>query len=188
MRYRLPTDRLINQLTPHYLPGRKYILFLQSLVYPLFTLNERFVAFAKEKQIDARMTGQVMYFEWYLNRKFKKYFVNPATAIYISESKSTGVDIYHESAAGGKPFTVWQENELVFTGNLLENPKELYLLWEEKAINKVSFVVCVPAITISESEFVYMLSYVVNTYKIAGKTYLIKIDSKELEPNKIIRQ
>ena len=31
---------------------------------------------------------------------------------------------------------------------------------------------------------VYMLSYVVNTYKTAGKTYLIKIDEDEYTPNK----
>ena len=30
----------------------------------------------------------------------------------------------------------------------------------------------------------YMLSYVVNTYKTAGKTYLIKIDEDEYTPNK----
>jgi hypothetical protein len=188
MRYRLPTDRLINQLTPHYLPGRKYILFLQSLVYPLFTLNECFIAFAEEKQIEARMTSQTTYFEWYLNRKFKKYLTNPEENIYISESTTIGVDIYHENAQNAKPFTVWKENELVFTNNALEKQREFYLQWEEKMINKVSFMVCVPEITIEEKEFVYMLSYVVNTYKLAGKTCLIKINSKELEPNKKARQ
>jgi hypothetical protein len=175
----------VNRLTPHYLPGRKYILFLQSLVYPLSTLNERFVAFAKEKHIEARMTSQILYFEWFLNRSFKKYFLDSAENIHISEGEKVGVDIYRENAASGKPFTVWQENELVFTGNPQEQPRELYLFREEKAINKVSFMVCVPAITVPESEFVYMLSYVVNTYKLAGKTYLIKIDSNELEPNKL---
>jgi hypothetical protein len=172
---------LINQLTPHYLPGRKYILFLQSLVYPLKTLNDRFVLLAREKQIEANMTAQVMYFEWYLNRKFKRYFSNPAESIYIRESESIGVDIYHENA-NGKPFTVWKENEAVFTGNLLENPREFYSAMEEKAIGKVSFMVCVPEVSIAESEFVYMLSYLVNTYKPAGKTYLIKINATEAEP------
>ena len=45
-RYNLPTDRLVNQLVPHFLGGRKYILFIQSLVYPLKSLNERFRRFA----------------------------------------------------------------------------------------------------------------------------------------------
>jgi hypothetical protein len=122
MRYRLPTDRLINQLTPHYLPGRRYILFLQSLVYPLWTLNGRFVAFAREKQIEARMTCQVICFEWYLNRKFGKYLAHSGEAICISESTSIGVDIYREDAQKAKPFTVWKENELVFTNREDEKP------------------------------------------------------------------
>ena len=58
------------------------------------------------------------------------------------------------------------------------------LLAEEKLINKVSFMVCVPPVTIPPRELVYMLSYVVNTYKTAGKTYLIKIDEDEYTPNK----
>jgi len=79
---------------------------------------------------------------------------------------------------------VWHENETIATVNPLEKPREFYFLTEEKVINKVSFMVCVPEITISENEFVYMLSFVVNTYKIAGKTYLIKINAKEIEPIK----
>ena len=73
MRYKLPIDKLVNQLVPHYLGGRKYILFIQSLVYPLKIINDRFIDFAKERHIEARMTSQVMYFEWYLNHKFGKY-------------------------------------------------------------------------------------------------------------------
>lgn len=43
MRYKLPIDKLVNQLVPHYLGGRKYILFIQSLVYPLKIINDRFI-------------------------------------------------------------------------------------------------------------------------------------------------
>ncbi|MFT0360171.1 hypothetical protein [Bacteroides thetaiotaomicron] len=183
-RYELPTDKLINQLTPYYLSGRKYILFLQSLVYPLKKMNERFMEFARNKHIEARMTSQTMYFEWFLNYKFQKYFSNPLERIYIKESETVGVDIYHEDALNGRPFTVWYDNELIITSNDEEEPKEFYYLSEEKAINKVSFMVCVPFITIDMQEFVYMLSYVINTYKVAGKTYLIKIEQQEIEPNK----
>ncbi|MBF0648614.1 hypothetical protein IR083_07265 [Dysgonomonas sp. GY75] len=182
MRYKLFTDRSVNQLTPHYLPGRKYILFLQSLVYPLQTLNERFIEFTEEKHIEARMTSQVIYFEWYLNHKFNKYLSDKKDKICIKESTTVGVDIYHEGVTG-KPYTLWKEGEIIDTQNELEKPREFYFLSEEKAINKVSFMVCVPEINIEEQEFVYILSYVVNRYKLAGKTYLIKINSKEIEPN-----
>ena len=184
-RYELPTDKLINQLTPYYLSGRKYILFLQSLVYPLKRMNDRFMEFARNKHIEARMTSQTMYFEWFLNYKFQKYFSNSLEGIYIKESETVGVDIYHEGALNRRPFTVWYANELIITSNEEEKPKEFHYLSEEKAINKVSFMVCVPSITIDMQEFVYMLSYVINTYKVAGKTYLIKIEQQEIEPNKI---
>lgn len=183
MRYRLPTDRLINRLVPHYLSGRKFILFVQSLVYPLKTLNDRFVGFAHEKLIEANMTSQTLYFEWYLNHKFGKYLEDPAERITIRESATLGVDIYHEGADNAQPFTVWFQGELCATVNPAEEPREFYFHAEDKAINKVSFMVCVPTVTIPEKEFVYMLSFTVNTYKIAGKTYQIKIDGKEITPN-----
>ena len=175
MRYRVPTDRLINQLVPYYLCGRKYILMLQSLVYPLQSLASKFESFADLKHIEARMTSQVISFEWFLNYKFSQYFVNPTERIFITESESLGVDIYIESATNGRPFTVWQENEQIITSNPEEEPREFYGIAEERTINDVSFVVNVPQITITERELVYMLSYEVNRYKIAGKTYKITI-------------
>lgn len=183
MRYRLPTDRLVNQLVPHYLSGRRYILFLQSLVWPLKSLNDRFMEFAKEKRIEAAMTSQVFYFEWYLNRKFGKYLADPSQKIFLTESTPIGVDIYHEGADYSVPFTVWFENERILAADKSEEPRLMRLVAEEKAVNKASFTVCVPAIAIPEYEFVYLLTHTVNTYKIAGKTYLIKIDSKEITPN-----
>lgn len=184
-RYKLPTDRLVNQLVPHFLTGRRYILFIQSLVFPLKTLNERFIEYAREKHIEARMTSQIMYFEWYLNHKFGKYIAAKGERITIQESHSIGVDIYHENTLTGRPFTVWYNMEEIasYTPEK-ERPREFYYLTEEKAINKVSFMIVVPPIHIEQQEFVYMLSYVVNTYKTAGKTYLIKIDNQEIRPNK----
>ena len=182
-RYRLPTDRLINRLTPHYLSGRRYLLLLQSLVWPLQSLNDRFCTWARERQIEARMTSQVMWFEWWLNYRFRRYFRNGADAIRIADSTPLGVDLYHEGAIVGRPFTVWYEGERVMTGREEENPRPLYLLAEEKTVGKVSFMVCVPPITIPTREFVYMLSYAVNSYRTAGKTYLIKIEGEEIKPN-----
>ena len=188
MRYNLPTDKLINRVVPHYLGGRRYILLLQSLVYPLKTLNYSFRSFTREKHIEARMTSQVLYFEWYLNHKFQHYFIDSKERIFIKDSTPLGVDIYHEDAENGIPFTIWRENETIITTNPQEEPREFYRIAEERTINRVSFMVCVPQITIATGEFVYMLSFVVNTYKIAGKTYLIKIDGTEIQPNNNNRQ
>lgn len=183
MRYDLPTDKLINRLVPHYLSGRRYILFLQSLAWPLKTLNEQFKAYAKEKQIEARMTSQVICFEWYLNYKLGKYLEDSRDRIFIKDSESVGIDLYHEGAVSSRPFTLWYNNEEITAVKDEEKPRPFYLYAEEKLINKVSFMVYVPPVRIHTQEFVYMLSYIVNTYRIAGKTYLIKIDQQEIEPN-----
>lgn len=183
-RYALPTDKLVNRLVPYYLSGRKYILFLQSLVWPLRSLNEKFRVFALEKHIEARMTSQMMYFEWYLNHKFARYLKNSGERIVISDSSPLGVDIYHEDSEYSKPFTVWYNLEEVSPATKPEElPREFHYFTEEKTINKVSFRILVPEISIPEKEFVYMLCFVINTYKVAGKTYLIKIDQTETTPN-----
>lgn len=113
-----------------------------------------------------------------------KYIKDGKDRIFIKDSTSVGVDLYHEGAEYQRPFTVWYNGEQVTTDNEAERPRPFYLLAEEKLINKVSFMVCVPPVTIPPRELVYMLSYVVNTYKTAGKTYLIKIDEDEYTPNK----
>ena len=68
-------DKLVNQLTPHYLGGRKYVLWLQSLCHPLKSLNDAFKEWAVEKRIEASMTSQTIMLEWFLNHKFNKYFI-----------------------------------------------------------------------------------------------------------------
>lgn len=183
MRYEINTDKLINRLVPHYLSGRRYILFLQSLVWPLQTLNEQFKVFTREKHIEVRMTSQIIYFEWYLNHKFGKYLEDSRDRIFIKDSESIGIDLYHEEAGNSRPFTIWYNGEKITASKEEEKPRPFYLRAEEKLINQVSFMVCVPPIIINTQEFVYMLSYVVNVYRIAGKTYLIKIDQQEIEPN-----
>lgn len=176
MRYTLPVDRLVNQLTPHFWGGRKYILLLQSLLYPLKSLNDDFLILADKKKIEAKMTSQVIYFEWFLNYRFKKYFVDQNEKITISDSIIIGTEINNEDAINGIPFTVWFSDEIATVSDEEEKPKPLFASTEEKSINQVSFKMNVPAININQLEFVYMLSCVVNTYKIAGKTYHIIVN------------
>lgn len=183
IRYKLLIDKLVNRLVPHFLSGRRLILFIQSALYPLQQTNERFRLFARERHIEARMTSQVICFEWFLNYRFSKYLKDNRDRIFIKESESLGVDLYHEDAEYLRPCTVWYNGEAVTATREDERPRPFYRYIEEKLIGKVSFVVCVPPIVIPPREMVYMLSYVVNTYKIAGKTYLIKIDEEEYEPN-----
>lgn len=59
MRYFINFDKTVNQFVPHYLGGRKLILFLQSILVPLQQLNKEFSEWAKEKRIEASMTSQI---------------------------------------------------------------------------------------------------------------------------------
>lgn len=179
MRYTLPTDRLVNQLLPYYLGGRRLILLVQSLVSPLRSLNSKFEEFAKKKMIEARMTSQIMYFEWYLSWKFRKYFEIYDEQIFIQQGVDKAVKIWHENAKNGQPFTIWLEGEEISLETPVEEkPQEFYYKIEEKLINQVSFVILVPKIKINKQEFVYMLTHAVNTYKLAGKTFLIHISNQ----------
>lgn len=98
MRYAINFDKTINQLTPHYIGGRKLILLMQALVSPLQILNKDFSEYAAEKRIEASMTSQILPFTWFLNRKFKKYFLQKSGRITITNLAMLGVPLYNESA------------------------------------------------------------------------------------------
>lgn len=170
MRYLLNIDKSVNDLTHFAIRGRKYILILQSLLYPLQQLSEKFSQFAKDKHIEARMTSQVMYFEWFLNYKLNSYFVNKTDQITIDSEGTKGVSVFH--IGNNDTFVVWQHGE-----NNDISPV-FYHKSEELKQDRYSFNVNCPAIKDQyKSEFAFALKYWVDKYKTAGKTYLIKIKS-----------
>lgn len=169
MRYKLNIDQSVNDLTHFAIRGRKYILVLQSLLYPMSQLNDRFVKFAKDKHIEARMTSQVMYFEWFLNYKLNGYFVSQSDQITIESKPTKGVPIFH--GVNGS-FVVWQR------GMNNELTPAFYHKSEELKEDRYSFIVNCPSIKNQQkSEFAFALKHWVDKYKTAGKTYLIKVKS-----------
>lgn len=171
MRYFINFDKTINQLTPSYIGGRKLILFIQSLLSPLRSVNDEFVDWAKETRIEASMTSQVFQFEWYLNRKFSKYFIDSAHRIVITNSTQTGVPIYAENASIPKSDHMVSHFE---EENIKDEP--LYFQNEKTATNSCSFIVSSPIIDeskISIDAYRAMLSYYIDKYKLANKTYII---------------
>lgn len=176
MRYRINFDKTINQLVPYYLGGRRLILYLQALIRPLQQANESFVEYAKETRIEAAMTSQIIKFEWYLNRKFSKYFVNGGR-IVIKNSEQPGTPIWHESAN-----ITQSDNMLVHTESEATEPHQLILYRSDEQTDEssVSFFVATPRIDtklISESKYIAMLKYVIDKYRLANKTYIIKYES-----------
>lgn len=175
MRYFINFDKTINQLVPYYIGGRKLILYLQALMSPLRRVNDGFVEYAKETRIEAAMTSQIFKFEWYLNRKFKKYFVNGGH-IAIKNSEALGVSIYHESANIDveQNILMYHDKESGVTRQLI-----LYRSDEQTDESSVSFIVTTPQIDtklIAEQKYVAMLKYVIDRYRLANKTYIIKYD------------
>lgn len=175
-RYSINFDRLINMLVPHYLRNRRYVLFLQSLVSPLQKINEEFESFTKEKKIEASMTSQVILFTWYLNHKYSKYFVDSSDSIIIESAVDIGVPVFRQSDPNQTPYTVWHiDDNWDSVKGTDEEPPVFYYRQENIGINKASFTVSAPAINIPQEDFVPMLSNTIKMYKIAGKTFQIKI-------------
>lgn len=173
MRYSINFDKTINQLTPHYIGGRKLILLMQALVSPLQALNKDFAEYAMEKRIEASMTSQILPFTWFLNRKFKKYFQSQTGRITITNIATLGVPIYNESAdiAQTENLSLYTEKE--------GKGKAFYYQNERTDTNTYSFIVHSPAIDtslISKKSYISMLTYWIERYRLAGKTYKIVFD------------
>lgn len=173
MRYSINYNKTVNQLVPHYMGGRKLILYLQALLYPLQVLNDEFVEWAKEKRIEASMTSQVFKLEWFLNRKFKKYFADPSSVIAIQNNISTGVPLYRQSEdIESTPFYQQSENS--------ESNPALYGEHEQSSSITSSFIVHTPqpdTTKITQTAYDSQLRYWIDKYKLASKTYLIQYNS-----------
>ncbi len=177
MRYTINFDKVINQLVPYYIGGRKLILYLQALVKPLQALNEQFVEYAKETRIEASMTSQPIMFEWYLNRKLSKYFANGGT-IAIHTTERLGTPVYYQNV---------DEAEHLLLHNKLENEDsaKFYYQNEKTENSSYSFIVSSPMINtslldadakVAKQKYEAMLRNYIDKYRLAGKTYRIKYD------------
>ena len=175
MRYAINFDKMANNLIPHYIGSRKLVLYIQALISPLQNISNEFCLFAKEKRIEASMTSQTIMLEWYLNRQFKKYFLDSSSGIFISDGIRPGVPIYNESA------DVLQADNVVLKteGESAENVA-FYMKNEKFPSKAYSFIVNTPSINteiIAESEYLSMLSHTIEKYKISGKTYIIQFNN-----------
>lgn len=97
-RYKIFFDKTINQLTPWFIGGRKLILYIQSLIKPLQSVNNIFSNWAMETRIEASMTSQVIKLQWFLDRKFSQYFLSKDLNFTIKDGSNFGSAIYNENA------------------------------------------------------------------------------------------
>lgn len=192
MRYAINFDKTINQLVPYYLGGRRLILLIQSCIKPLQLVNEMFVEYAKETRIETSMTSQVFKLEWFLNRKFQKYFEDPKALITIKSGTKFGTPVYWEAA-----LDVQEEDKLKlqFQSESADNANIPIFYHKEELLEEsiYSFLVYVPKLKevtdsggvpigqlqdgITMEQFKAMLSFWIDKYRIAGKTYSIIINN-----------
>lgn len=176
MRYKLYADKLINMLTSIHIGGRKHILWMQSMVHPLQVANDNLQQYFEDKIIESKITSQVMYFEWYLNKKLSKYFLDSNDKIVIKHFTDYGVPIYkeNENEANNSPLVVFGEMEHIPSGlPEKEHPKPLYLKDEAFLAAGTSFDIAIPSLNVENNELEPQLRYIIDRYKIAGKTYKI---------------
>ena len=176
MRYAINFNKLVNRYVPYYIGGRKLILYLQALMKPMQALNDAFVTYAKEKRIEAAMTSQIFKFEWFLNRKLSKYFLNGGQ-IAFQNAEHLGVPIYYGNAS--IPIT---DHMLMYYNSEGVDSVKLYSQSENTKESVVSFIVTTPAVDTSKittEQYEKMLRYYIDRYRIANKTYTIKYINNE---------
>lgn len=172
--YKVNTDRLANFLIPSIMGGRKNVLWMQSLLYPLQVINERMQSFFNERIIDSCVTSQVGWFEWYLSEKMKNHFVDPNDMIRIVHYTDNGVPFFYPNEIGLIPYVVYLQGENTDAAIPYEKPKPLEFKNERTSTINSSFLVLVPPIKVSENVFNSEIQYHINKYRIGGKTYKIK--------------
>ncbi len=177
MRYSINFDKLVNRLVPYYMGGRKLILYLQAIIKPMQDINDDFVPYTQETLIEASMTSQIFKFEWYLNRKLKKYFVDSSKKISISNGSHLGVPIYYGNAS-----IPLSDHILMYYDKESVNSLELRYQREKTVINSTSFIVYSPQINtqlITLEQYDKMLKGYIDKYRISNKTYIISYTDNE---------
>lgn len=104
-----------------------------------------------------------------------KYFLNGEGQISIKNGEKLGVAIYHQSAdiADADNLVVYHESEGI-------KSEALYYANEKTDESSVSFTVFTPQIDetlITREAYLAMMSYYIDKYRLAGKTYNIKFNA-----------
>lgn len=105
-KYNISNNKIICEVLPFYARGRKIIMLLESAIFPIISIHQKFKEWALEKLIEASITSQPTVLIWYLNHIFKKRFTN------INDSFQIITDV-NESGA-----TIWYlDEQILHTGS-----------------------------------------------------------------------
>lgn len=174
-RYNINMAKIANSLISYQVTDRKRVLLNQALLYPIQSIADKFKLWVQETHIESAMTSQVFYFEWFLNRKFRKYFKDTLDAISIRDSENTGQPIFMQSEEANHFLTAYESED-----GLKDELEPLYKTVENESDRAKSFVVFIPAnTTIPTPDLINMVKFYVDRYKVAGKTYEIKVSNNK---------
>lgn len=158
--YSLNILQLIGRLIPAHLRTASMWAWMYALAYPLEYLYDLLIAFVSKTNLEASITGQVIYLEHILNHVFDA--VNER--IYISDGDGLG-ETYHYFES--------EEVEGVYLYNEAESdPSPTYYYNQaENNASDTDFIVNVPSVLVYDS---VLMNYYINRYRLAGKRYEIQ--------------
>ncbi|MDI3319118.1 hypothetical protein [Pinibacter soli] len=155
--YNLDIKKLAIILTPVILRKRRFIAWLAALVTPIDYVYKLFVRFRGDMLYRLQITGQVCYVEKMLNDRYDTI----QRRIYIRQAKEYPPLFLYQKIEG-KPVILYTKAE--------QRDKTFLYTKAESGKDTVDFIVYVPAIiNFNEKELLAL----VNTYKLAGKTYKV---------------
>lgn len=174
MRYDIDFNKAVNRLVPPFMRGRKYILFIQSLVYSLQSLNNSFVSYAAETRIEASMTSIIFQLEWYLNRKLKSKLASPNTSIRVYNGAIQGCAVYHKKAYDNCP-TLTPRVLIPNSGATVLNTFAFKHFSEQGNEGSYSFRITYPPLAngIDVDTFKNEVRDIVEKYRLSNKTFTI---------------
>lgn len=105
-KYNITNNKIICEVLPFYVRGRKIITLLEASIYPIISIHDKFKKWALEKLIEASVTSQPTVLIWYLNHVFRNKF----------KSEDNSFQIVTDATENGA--TIWYlEEQILHTGS-----------------------------------------------------------------------
>lgn len=157
---------LLRKILPSFLRTPTRILWLETLASPLEKLFEEFKDYRKKKEFEARMTGQTLLLQEYLNRSLDA----EQRRILIKHRQDAGRYLPRQADKGyEKIYFLLLEEKDQDSLKGLDPYFHLRIDENHSAFSDVDFLVCLP----NESD-AQKAKIIINRYKIAGKSFTIK--------------
>lgn len=160
MRYIIGFLTLIKNLLPPKLRQGKMGAFLEALIKPLQTLNDRFNAFVQQTFYNVSFTGQVIYLERILNDRYD----DSLRRIYIEDGLQLGLPPYLYNKVEQRPLYIFNKSEAATPEFYINNKSEFFA--ENDFIVYVPNAILTPALEKA-------IRSLVKIYKIAGKRFSV---------------